>query len=92
MSEHQHEQRFRRWCERRGYQCLKLAIIGQRDFPDRTILIPGGRAMFVEMKADAKSLIRPGQVAWLKTLEQMGFPAARANSFEEAIQIVERTL
>lgn len=54
--------------------------------------MPGGKAAFIEFKADEKSVIRPGQVAWLMTLEQMGFAAGRANSFEEALEIIERAM
>lgn len=54
--------------------------------------MPGGKIAFIELKATEKSVIRPGQVAWLKTLEQMGFAAGRANSFEEALEIIERTV
>lgn len=35
---------------KRGGLCLKLIMMGKRNFPDRTILAPGGKVFFVELK------------------------------------------
>jgi hypothetical protein len=52
--------------------CLKLKWLGGIGFPDRVILLPGGRVIFVELK-------RPGgrkgplQPWWADTLKRLGF-------------------
>ena len=68
------EEKFVRWCENQGWECLKLRIDGQKGFPDRTILRPSGLVTFCELK-------RPGgttsaqQDEWLRKLQALGFGA-----------------
>lgn len=52
--------------ELRGGSCLKLADAGRRGFPDRTVLMPYGRVIFVETK------IRGGKLAsWQERYHQL---------------------
>lgn len=57
----------------RGGICLKLIIMGKRNFPDRTVLLPGGIIFFVEAK-DIKKDLRKTQ-SWFarKVLLPLGF-------------------
>ena len=42
----------REQCKARGWLCLPLVHHGLRGWPDNTILGPGGRVAFVEVKAE----------------------------------------
>jgi hypothetical protein len=56
----------------RGGLCLKLIALGKNNFPDRTILAPGGKIFFVELKAEGKDL-RPTQAWFKRILLRLGF-------------------
>lgn len=52
--------------------CLKLKWLGGVGFPDRVILLPGGRVIFVELKRpDGRK--GPLQPWWANTLTRLGF-------------------
>ena len=55
-----------------GGLALKFVSPGWSGAPDRIVLLPGGKAGFVEVKAPGKKP-RPLQVRRKKQLEQMGF-------------------
>ena len=55
-----------------GGFCPKLASPGTDGMPDRTVLLPGGRIGFVELKAPGKRP-RPLQEARHRLLTQLGF-------------------
>lgn len=55
-----------------GGTALKLNGPGDRGKPDRLVLLPGGRAVFVEVKAPRKSL-RKLQRHWFELLGNLGF-------------------
>ena len=55
-----------------GGLALKFVSPGWSGAPDRIVLMPGGKAGFVEVKAPGKKP-RPLQVRRKKQLEQMGF-------------------
>jgi hypothetical protein len=59
-------------CDKRQALCLKLALIGRRGFPDRTIITSDGRVIFVELKTTAGALsVR--QRFWRALLGKYGF-------------------
>ncbi len=74
MKESKIEQRIVREAERQGGLALKLAPIGSRGFPDRTILLPGGRIRFVEIKTSDGRPSRQ-QIRWIEKLKALGFDA-----------------
>ena len=55
-----------------GGIAIKLVSPGWAGAPDRLILMPGGRLVFVELKAPGHSL-RPLQVRRKRQLEALGF-------------------
>lgn len=67
------ERRFKREIERRSGQAYKFTVPGIRGMPDRIILLPGARAIFVEMKAPGESL-RPLQAKRAEQLRALDFP------------------
>ena len=80
------ERSFSAWCEQRGWLCLKLRWLVGRGFPDRTVLLPGGRVVFIEFKTP-KGTVSPHQVYWRELLQKLGFTVGVARSSEEAQRI-----
>lgn len=56
----------------RGY-CLKFVSPGSAGVPDRILLLPGGRAVFVETKRPYGGRISKLQYYWKKKIERLGF-------------------
>lgn len=61
MKESQLERLLKREVERYGGKAMKFVSPGLSGVPDRLVLLPGGRAVFAEMKAPGEKL-RPLQV------------------------------
>lgn len=68
----------REQCEARGWQCLVLVDTVRKKWPDRTLIAPGGRIAFVEVKATGAPMennhVRE-QVRRIQELTALGFPA-----------------
>lgn len=81
--------------ERRGGIAYKLTVPGRANVPDRLLLMPGGRAIFVECKAPGQNP-RPGQQRELARLAALGFEVHTLDStdnlhvFEASIETIER--
>ena len=58
-----------------GGRCLKWTSPGTTGLPDRIVLLPGGRVVFVEMKRPKGSRVEALQSYWRKVLHGLGFPA-----------------
>lgn len=66
------ESEIRRYAELRGCVFLKLApVAGSNGKPDRLVLAPGGRAMFLELKKPGETL-EPLQEWWQRRLRAIG--------------------
>lgn len=85
------EDRFVRWCEKKKLLCLKLAAVGRRGFPDRTVFLPTGKTLFLEFKAP-RGKISPHQERFIYLLQQMGHLVHVVYSADEAIAAVEDLL
>lgn len=72
MQEKQIENKLVREVQKRGGLALKFVSPGVCGVPDRLVLMPYGRAGFVELKAPGKQL-RPLQVKRKRQLEALGF-------------------
>lgn len=72
-----------------GYLVKKVAGMGGRaikleslaGLPDRLLLLPGGKACFVELKREGQKP-RALQSLWLKRLSELGFVAVHLDSKE----------
>ena len=53
--------------------CLKWVCPGWSGVPDRIILLPGGRMIFVETKRPKGGKIEPLQAWWRAQLKRLGF-------------------
>jgi hypothetical protein len=81
LEEGQLERRLKREVKRLGGRAVKFVSPGWAGVPDRLILIPGGRVVFVEMKAPGKPL-RPIQEKRKRDLEKLGFEVYKLDSVE----------
>ena len=64
-----------------GGRCLKFVSPGTAGVPDRIVLLPGGRIVFVEVKDVGKKL-RPVQAARIAELRSLGFDVRVIDSRE----------
>ena len=59
--------------KRHGGRCLKWVSPSSNGVPDRIILLPGGRVIFVETKRPKGGRPDPLQRWWAKKLTELGF-------------------
>lgn len=67
------EQGLRRMVEQQGGLCLKWICPGWSGVPDRIILLPGGRIIFVELKRPKGGRTASLQRYWAGKLRALGF-------------------
>lgn len=67
------EAKLRAAVESRGGLCLKWVCPGWAGVPDRIVLLPGGRILFVETKRPKGGRMSSLQVWWGRKLTQLGF-------------------
>ena len=67
------ERKLRAMVERHDGLCLKWVCPGWSGVPDRIVLLPGGRALFVELKRSQGGKVSKLQMWWAKRLHQLGF-------------------
>lgn len=61
---------------------------GNRGVPDRLIILPGGRTVYVEMKAPGKPL-EPLQEKWARTLRKLGHEVYKIDSLDDIDQFIQ---
>lgn len=81
MRESDIERHLRESVTRKGGLALKFISPGRVGVPDRIVLLPPGKIIFVEMKAPGGKLSAP-QERTLKMLESLGFFVRMIDSFE----------
>lgn len=62
-----------------GGRAPKWVSPGSIGVPDRIIILPGGRTVYVEMKATGKPL-KPMQVKWASDLRKLGHKVYKIDS------------
>jgi hypothetical protein len=67
------ESKLVRLVRNRGGLCLKWVCPGWAGVPDRIILLPGGRVVFVELKRPKGGALSSRQVWWGRKLRSLGF-------------------
>lgn len=71
MKESQIEARLVRGVKALGGRAYKFVSPGNTGVPDRLVVLPGGRIIFVELKTDVGKL-SPMQIQQIKLLQSMG--------------------
>lgn len=74
--------------ERVGGWCLKLPAIHNAGLPDRICLFPGGRILFVELKAPGKKP-RKIQLFMHRKIRALGFRVEVADTPEQIKKIIK---
>lgn len=74
--------------QKRGGLCWKFTSPGVSGVPDRIVIMPGGRVVFVEMKAPGKRM-RPLQKKRADQIQAMGIPVYCLNSNLEISNFLE---
>ena len=70
-----------------GGICLKFSSAFETGYPDRLVLLPGGRTAWVELKSTGKKPRRL-QVIRMASLRRLGFPVHVADSKEQVDEIM----
>lgn len=68
------EVKLRRMVQQHGGMCLKWVCPGWSGVPDRIILLPGGLAIFVELKRPTGGRLSTLQKWWGNKLNRLDFP------------------
>lgn len=88
MREYVIEDAFRDEVARRGGLALKFTSQTMNGLPDRLVLLLGGKAAFVELKAPGRTM-RPLQVKRKEQLESLGFPVFCVDRFEQIRPVLD---
>ena len=67
------ERKLRNMVEEHDGHCLKWVCPGWGGVPDRIVLLPRGRVVFVELKRPKGGRLSPMQQRWAKVLIDLGF-------------------
>lgn len=73
-----------------GGRALKLVIAGLRGFPDLTLLLPGGRIIFVELKRPKKFKVYHQQRVWQDRLACLGCEVYQINNLDDLKKVIDR--
>ena len=86
MREHTIEQALVRAVTETGGMCLKFTSPGTRGVPDRIALMPGGRIVFVEVKAPGRRPTRLQRIMHDR-LRALGFTVVVIDSMEDIREV-----
>lgn len=59
--------------KKHGGLCIKLPAIWYAGIPDRLVLLPGGKVLFVELKRPIGGVFEKLQPLWIRKLRKLGF-------------------
>jgi hypothetical protein len=82
------ENNFAKWCRESGLFCLKLSALAVAGFPDRTVILPGGRLACVEFKSD-KGKTSPVQDQRIAALRRLDVPVLVTSDANEAKEFIK---
>lgn len=91
MEEQKIERRLRKEIELISGKALKFVSPGVSGVPDRIVLLPGGKLIFVELKAPGKKL-SPIQEVRKKELEKLGFKVKVIDSIEKVLDFIKEVV
>lgn len=88
MKESRIEKRLIKEIEKIGGKALKFVSPGVSGVPDRIVLLPRGRVIFVELKAPGEKP-EPLQVYRAEQLRKLGFEVKVIDSIEDIMQLID---
>jgi hypothetical protein len=88
MEEQKIERRLKKEIELIGGKALKFVSPGVSGVPDRIVLLPGGKVIFIELKAPGKSL-SPIQSFRKKEFNKLGFNTRVIDSIESVLTFIK---
>ena len=88
MREYVVENEFVKAVRKAGGVAYKLNSLTANGLPDRLVLFPPGKTVFVELKAPGKQM-RPLQVKRRRQLQQLGFPVLCVDRFRQIKDVIE---
>ena len=91
MRESTLERRLVREVERIGGAAPKWVSPGNNGVPDRIVILPNGRTVYVEMKAPGKPLA-PLQAKWARRLLGMGHQHYKIDSHEDIERFIAEVM
>lgn len=91
MEESKIENRLKKEIELIGGKALKFVSPGMSGVPDRIILLPHGRIVFIELKAPGKKP-RPIQIKRIKELKDLGFDVRVIDSINGIKDFIEEVV
>lgn len=91
MEESKIEKRLKKEIELIGGKALKFVSPGMSGVPDRIILLPHGRIVFIELKAPGKKP-RPIQIKRIKELKDLGFDVRVIDSIDGVKDFIEEVV
>lgn len=62
---------------------LKIIVKGVRGFPDRLILLQGGKLFFVEFKRPVTGVVAALQLRWHRALRRLGVPVYLIDTYKD---------
>jgi hypothetical protein len=89
MTEKQIEKRLCLKVKEMGGMAVKLNSLSMQGLPDRLVLLPGGKVVFIELKSPGKKM-RPVQVKRKRQLEGLGFLVYCIDHVEQIEKVLKR--
>jgi len=89
MLESSVEKRCMSYVRSKGGIGIKLSPINRRGIPDRLVLLPGGKVLFIEFKRPGGKP-RGNQQYWLARLQCMGFTAECMDNSDDFVKLIDR--
>lgn len=84
------EAKFRNKVKQAGGWALKFSSPSTDSVPDRLILLPGGVAVFAEIKDGLKKDLKPKQLLMKRKLERLGFTVWVIQTAEHIEEFLQR--
>lgn len=91
MLESKIEEKLRRLLQRRGAMVWKFVSPGQAGVPDRLVILPGGRCVFIELKTETGRL-SPVQKVVIERMRKQGCDVRVVYGWEEAKAVADEIL
>lgn len=91
MEEQKIERRLKKEIELIGGRALKFVSPGVSGVPDRIVLLPEGKVIFIELKAPGKKL-RPIQELRKKEFNKLGFDIRVIDSIEKISELIKEVV